>query len=98
MSQLHTGHGSLARKKSHDSRQKLDVRIVPDSQIFRADASFGRHAGGFGKDQARSSHCTAPQMYEVPIVGEAVLAGIFAHRRDDNAIRQRDSSNLKWIE
>ena len=37
-------------------------------------------------------------MYEVPVVRESVLAGIFAHGRDRDAVRQRDAANWKWIE
>ena len=37
-------------------------------------------------------------MHQMPVVGEAVLTGIFAHGRDANAIRQRNPANWKWIE
>ena len=42
---------------------------------------------------ARLPRCTRCQSLAKPS-----CAGIFAHRRDDNAIRQSDASNWKWIE
>jgi len=34
----------------------------------------------------------------MPVVGEAVLRGVLAHRRNDDAVRKRDGANLKGRE
>ena len=40
----------------------------------------------------------AAEMDEVPVVGEAVGAGILAHGRDDDAVAEEDIANLQFIE
>jgi hypothetical protein len=37
-------------------------------------------------------------MDEVPVVREAIAAGILAHGRDDNAVAEEDVANLQFIE
>ncbi len=98
MCDLHAGHCSLTLEEMRDSRKELDVRVTPDSQILRADAPFRRYCGGFGKYETCTAHGAAPQVHEVPVICESILAGIFAHRRDGNAVRQRDTTNCKRIE
>ncbi len=76
-----------------DSRKELDVRVAPDSQVFRTDAALGRYRGGLGKYQAGPAHGAAPQVHEVPVVCESIYAGVFAHRRDRDTVRERDAAN-----
>jgi len=81
-----------------DSRQELDVRVAPNSQILRADASLGRYRGGLGKYETCPAYGAAAQVHEVPVVRESVLAGIFAHWGDSDAVLQRNTANWKRIE
>ena len=81
-----------------DSRKELDVRIAPDSQIFRTDAALGGYRGSLRKYKPRSAHGAAPQVYEVPVVRESIYAGVFAHRRDHDTVRQSNIANWKRIE
>src|SRR5277367_5673586 len=59
VSELHAGDGALTFEDADYARQKFDVRIFPDSQVFGTDASFGRYGGGFGEDQAGTAYRAA---------------------------------------
>jgi hypothetical protein len=37
-------------------------------------------------------------MNEVPVIGESVGAGVFAHRRDEDAVGKGEITNLEGIE
>ena len=97
VSELHAGHGSLTLKKSHDSRQEFDVSVAPDSQVLGANASFGRHGGGLRENQACSADRSAPEVHEVPVIRKTVVTRILTHRRNDDAISQRNATNRKRI-
>ena len=95
---LHAGDGALRLQKSHDARQKLDVLVLPNSQILGTDAALGRDGGRFGENQAAPPAARLPRCTRCQSLREAVLAGILAHRGNDNAILQSDSANRQGIE
>ena len=86
MRQLNTGDGSLPVNEGGDSAQHVDLRVLPETQILRADASARFHGCGFGEDKAGAANGAAAQVHEMPIAGEAVLARVLAHRRDDDTV------------
>jgi hypothetical protein len=55
--------------------------ILPNAQIFRADASpiFYRYC--FADYQGCPTYCPAAKMDEMPIIGKTILAAVLAHRR-----------------
>ena len=63
-----------------------DVLVLPEAEVLGADAAFGGDGGGFGEDEGRAADGAAAEVDEMPVVGEAVLAGVFAHGRDDDAV------------
>ena len=81
-----------------DSREELDVHVAPNSQVFRTDAALGRYRGGLRKYKPGTAYGAAPQVYEVPVVRESIYAGVFAHRRDHDTVRQSNIANWKRIE
>ena len=49
----------------------------------------------FGEHQRRAADRAAAEVHQVPVVGEAILARILAHRRDDDAIAQLDAAQAE---
>ena len=52
----------------------------------------------FGEHQRRAADRARREMGEMPVVGEAVDAGILAHRRNADAIGERDVAQAKRVE
>ena len=47
---------------------------------------------------AGAADAAAAEVHEMPVVGEAVGARVLAHRRDDDAVRQRQRAERQRIE
>jgi hypothetical protein len=60
----------------HDPCERSDVIVLPDAEIVGGDTAFGQDGGGFREDEASTSGGAAAQMNQVPVVGEAVAAGV----------------------
>jgi len=88
MSQLNPGHGALGSDKARDALQRGDLCVVPQAQVFGGDTALGGHGGGFGENQPRPADSAAAEVDQVPVVGQAIDAGVLAHRRHGNAIEQ----------
>ena len=67
--------------------------ILPNAEILRADTPPRLDRAGFGDDKRCTASGTAAEVYQVPIVGEAVIARILAHGRDGDAIAERNAAN-----
>lgn len=96
--ELNAGETSLVVNEADDGREGFGVTVAPDAEVFGADAGFGRNGGGFAKDDCGASDGAAAKVDEVPVVGEPVLAGVLAHRRNSNAVAGRCGANLQRIE
>ena len=53
---------------------------------------------GLGHHQPCAPHCARAEVHQMPIVGEAVLGAVLAHRRDADAVGQRDGAEREWFE
>ena len=84
---------ALPVQEVHDPGERGNVVVLPDAEVVRGDSSFGKDGGGFREDEACTSDGTAAQMDQVPVVGEAVAAGVLAHRRDSDAVGQSEIPN-----
>jgi hypothetical protein len=71
---LHGGDAALRMDKARDSCELFDVIITPDSEILRADTSFGENRSGFGAYHARAANGATTEVDEVPIVGKSIGA------------------------
>jgi hypothetical protein len=91
--QLDSGYASLIAKEPGDSRELLDVLVLINPQILRADASLGRHRRRFREYERRSADSAAAKMHEMPIVSETIHTRILAHGRNYNAIPQSQLAN-----
>ena len=98
MRQLHSGSAALPMNEAHDSRQHLNVIVLPDAQILRADPPLRQYRRGLGEHQSRSAHGAASQMHQVPVVRISIVARVFAHRRNKRAIGKRNITNRQRIE
>jgi hypothetical protein len=69
--------------------------IVPQAGAARSDACLGGNAGHLGHHQAGAAECAAAQVHEQEVRGQAVLAGIHGHGRDDDAVLQGQVAQLE---
>jgi hypothetical protein len=90
MRELDRHRAALLISKAHDTRQRLDLPVVPQAEIARADAPFGGDGGGFTDDQAGAADGARAVMHEMPVVGEAVGRRVLAHGGYADAVAQRD--------
>ena len=72
--------------------------FAPDAKIVGRDAAFGGDGRRFGEHQRGAADRAGGQVGEVPIVGEAIDAGILAHRRDPDAIGENGLAQPKFAE
>ena len=52
----------------------------------------GRDGGRLGEDQPGAADRKGAEVDQVPVVGEAIAAGVLAHGGDDDAIAEREAS------
>src|SRR5213594_2916942 len=83
--------------KINDSTQHLDVLVVPDAEILRTDASLGKNGRCLSQDQSGATHRATPEMNEMPVVRESVVARILTHWRDEHPIGKLQISNRERI-
>ena len=98
MRKLNSGERSLRVNKVDDARQAADVSVVVDAEILRADPAGSHHRGGLGHHQRRPADRAAAEVNDVPVVRKPVHARVLAHRRDDNAIGERQRTDRQRIE
>jgi len=84
---------ALPVQEVHDSGERGDVVVLPDAEVVRGDSPLGKNSGGFREDEACTSGGAAAKMDQMPVVGEAVAAGVLAHRRDSDAVGQSEIAN-----
>ena len=94
VSQLDAGNGALAQEKMRDAGEEADVIVFPDAEILGADAAFRGDGAGFCEDEGGASDGAAAEVDEVPVVREAIDAGILAHGGDNDAVAEKDVTNL----
>jgi hypothetical protein len=74
MSQLDAGNTPSLGDKMNNAGKRLDLIIVPEPQVMRADAPLRRHGNGFGQHQSRPAGRPAAEMDQVPVIGSTVNA------------------------
>src|SRR5262249_31731715 len=98
MRQLKSRHRSLLGDKSKSSVQRLYLSVFPEAEIGRTDTTFRSDRSSFRQNGGGAAHRPAAQMYEMPILGEAIAAGILAHRRDQNPMGEFNTTQAKRFE
>ena len=93
--QLSSGHAALLANESDDARQIFDMRVFPDAEVARTDASLGEHSDGFGEDGSCAAYSSRAEVNQMPVVGESILARVLAHGRNRNAVPEGNISNFE---
>jgi hypothetical protein len=62
--QLNAGDAALPVNEGRDPAQHVDLRVLPQTQILRADAPARFHRCRLGEDEAGPAHGAAAQMHE----------------------------------
>jgi len=68
--------------------------VLPDPDVARGNAPPRFNRGRLHKDQPRTAYGAATQVHQMPIVCEAIVTGVLAHRRDGGAIAEGDIAIL----
>ena len=71
--QLHGGHATLLPREACDTRQRFDMRVIPDSQIPRTDSPFRCHARCFNNHQRGAPDRATPVMDKMPVRRHTVV-------------------------
>ena len=84
--QLNTGHRALGSDETRDALQRFDLCVIPQPKVLGGNAAIGSYGGGFGENQPGTTDGTAAKVHQVPIIGQAILRRVLAHRRDRDAV------------
>jgi hypothetical protein len=96
--QLDPGGGAVCPYEAGDPRQRFDLFVLPKTEILGADATARLDRGRFGHHQASATDGAAAEMNQVPVVGEAVRAGVLAHRGDADPVSERHAAQGERFE
>jgi hypothetical protein len=67
--------------------------VFPDSKVGGRDAAARFYRRRLGHDHRGTADSATTQVHEVPIVCEAILAGVLTHWRHGNAIAENNIAN-----
>jgi hypothetical protein len=73
-------------------------RVIIEAEIAGCDAADGFHGGRFDHEHGGARQGHIAEMDHVPVGGAAIFGRILAHRRNDDAIRQREVAQLEGRE
>jgi len=92
---LHPRGRALFNDGAADAAQGRDVLVFPDAEVRGADAPVRLNGGSLGEHQPRAAYRTAAKVDKVPVAGEAVVAGILAHRRDRDPVLKQQGAQAQ---
>jgi hypothetical protein len=98
MRELGARDGALAFDECRNAGEEFDVLVFPNSEILGTDPAFGDNRIGFRKNDCCAAHRAAAEMNEMPVVGKAVSTRVLAHRRNDDAVGNRETTNGERFE
>ena len=79
LAELDAGRGALAPEEPDDAREGSNLLVVPEPEIAVGDAALRHDAGRLDDHQPEAAHREAPEMDEVPVVGEPVARRVLTH-------------------
>ena len=82
----------------HDALPPRLMRIRIHAGTAERDAGLARHVGHLAEHQAGAADGARAVMHQMPVRRQAVLGGILAHRRDDDAVWERHAAQAEWLE
>ena len=86
--------GAGPARRLHDARERgfVVVGVKPEAAV--RDAAGALDMGCFHNDQRGAGIGQHAEMHQVPVIGAAVVGGILAHRRNDNAVGKPRPASL----
>ena len=95
-------HAELDRRvrahRAEHACQRLFVVVRVEAEIAGRDAPFGRDRRGLDDQQARAREREVAEMDQVPVARRPFARRVLAHRRDDDAVGQRQVADAKGLE
>ena len=70
------------------------VVLVIEAGAAVRDAAFARHVRRFDHQQSRAAVGELAEVDQMPVVQAAVVGLVLTHRRDDDAVGQRNGAEL----
>ena len=99
MRKLDADRGALALHEGDQRLEAFGLRLVPDAEVVLVDQADFLDAGRLDKDEAEAAERVAAEMHDMEgAAGVACLGAVMHHRRDDEAVLQRqpaDGEGLK---
>jgi hypothetical protein len=80
------------------SLEGLDLGVIPQAAASMGDAAPPADRSRLDEYQTRATEREAPKMDEVKIVKQAFRGAVHAHRRDDDAVLQRQPAEGRLAE
>src|SRR6266481_59533 len=74
MRELNAGNGALPGNKSKDWLKRFRMSVTPQAKIVGADATLRCYTGGLGDHRGSASNSPAAKVYQMPVIGQTVLA------------------------
>jgi hypothetical protein len=90
--ELHAGHPSA--HPVDDRLQRRLVLVAVEAEAALRDAALALDVRGLEAEQAGARHGEHAVVHLMPGLRAAVDRGVLAHRRNDDAVGQRDSADL----
>jgi hypothetical protein len=84
---------ALRLAEGHDARQRFLGFVVVETETPRRDAAFRLDAAGLGDDEPDVGAGILAEMHDVPVGRLAVFGGVLAHRRQHDAIFERQAAH-----
>ena len=94
--ELHARHP--AAHPVDDRLQRRLVLVAVEAETALRDAALALDMRGFEAEQAGARHGEHAVVHLVPGLGAAVDRRVLAHRRNDDAVGQRNAAELDWGE
>jgi hypothetical protein len=81
-----------------DRLERLDVGIGPEPEVCLADPTRRRDRRALDEDQGGAAERELAEVDQVPRRGAAVRSRVLHHRRDDDAVLQRQRPDRQRLE
>lgn len=94
MAELDRRHRALRGDEGRYPLERIALCVVPEAEVVRRDPGTRRDMYRLSRHDAGAAYRAGPEMYEVPIVGDAVDGRVLAHRRQHQPVLYLDRPEL----
>src|SRR5665647_2761036 len=95
MGKLDSRYGALFGDEASYWLEGLNVRLLPDAAVKRADSSFRADCGRLNHNKPGAANGTAAKMHKMPGVGQSIMTKILAHGGNKDTITKSDGSQCE---